>query len=58
MGAEPSIVTVTFVEVNGTTNVETSIKFASQSDRDAAMSTGMTDGMEMSYQSLDVVLAG
>ncbi len=31
---------------------------ASKADRDAAMSTGMTDGMEMSYQSLDGVLAG
>jgi len=40
------------------TNVATSIKYASQADRDAAMSTGMTDGMEMSYQSLDGVLAG
>ena len=58
MGGEPSIVTVTFNETNGITNVATSIKYASKADRDAAMSTGMTDGMEMSYQSLDGVLAG
>ncbi|MEQ1934138.1 MAG: SRPBCC family protein [Fimbriimonadaceae bacterium] len=58
MGGEPSIITVTFDEVNGITNVTTSIKFASQEDRDAAMSTGMTDGMEMSYKELDGVLAG
>jgi uncharacterized protein YndB with AHSA1/START domain len=58
MGGEPSIITVTFNETNGITNVATSIKFASKADRDAAMSTGMTDGMEMSYQSLDGVLAG
>jgi hypothetical protein len=58
MGGEPSIVTVTFNETNGITNVATLIKYASQADRDAAMSTGMTDGMEMSYQSLDGVLAG
>jgi uncharacterized protein YndB with AHSA1/START domain len=58
MGVEPSIVTVTFNEINGITNVATSIKYASKADRDAAMSTGMTDGMEMSYQSLDGVLAG
>jgi len=57
MGGEPSIITVTFKETNGITNVATSIKFASQADRDAAMSTGMTDGMEMSYQALDEVLA-
>lgn len=58
MGGEPSIITVTFNEANGITNVSTLIKFASQADRDAAMSTGMTDGMEMSYQALDGVLAG
>jgi hypothetical protein len=58
MGGEPSIITVTFNETNGITHVTTSIKFASKADRDAAMSTGMTDGMEMSYQALDGVLAG
>ena len=57
MGGEPSIITVTFNETNGITNVTTLIKYASKADRDAAMSTGMTDGMEMSYQSLDGVLA-
>lgn len=56
MGGEPSISTVTFNETNGITNVTTSIKFASKADRDAAMSTGMTDGMEMSHKSLDGVL--
>src|SRR5712672_1720531 len=58
MGGEPSIITVTFNETNGITNVATSIKYASQADRDAAFSTGMTDGMEMSYKQLDGVLAG
>ena len=58
MGDEPTIVTVTFNETNGITNVATSIKYASKADRDAAMSTGMTDGMEMSYKQLDGVLAG
>jgi hypothetical protein len=38
--------------------VTTTIKFASKSDRDAAFSTGMTDGMEMSYKLLDNVLVG
>lgn len=56
MGDEPSIITVTFKESDGITHVATSIKFASKADRDAAVSTGMTDGMEMSYQSLDGVL--
>lgn len=58
MGGEPSIITVTFNETSGVTNVTTSIKFASKADRDAAMSTGMTDGMELSYQALDGALAG
>jgi uncharacterized protein YndB with AHSA1/START domain len=57
MGSEPSIITVTFDEVNGITNVATLIKFASKADRDAAMSTGMTEGMELSYQKLDGILA-
>ena len=58
MGSEPYIVTVMFNESNGITNVTTTIKFASQADRDAAMSTGMTEGMEMNYKQLDGVLAG
>ena len=57
MGSEPSIITVTFHELNGITNVTTTIKYASKADRDAALSTGMTDGMEMSYKRLDGVLA-
>lgn len=58
MGDEPAIITVTFNETNGITNVATSIKYASKADRDAAISTGMTDGMELSYQALDGALAG
>ena len=57
MGGEPSIITVTFQEAGGITNVATSIKYASKADRDAAFSTGMTDGMEVSYKRLDDVLA-
>ena len=58
MGSEPSIITVTFHEVDGVTHVATSIKYASKADRDAAFSTGMADGMEMNYQVLDQLLAG
>ena len=58
MGSEPSVVTVTFVEAGGITSVTTTIKFASKADRDAAFSTGMTDGMEENYKRLDGVLAG
>ena len=56
MGDGASIITVRFNETGGITNVETLIKFASKEDRDAAVSTGMTDGMEMSYKQLDGVL--
>lgn len=58
MGSEPYVVTVTFHEANGITNVTTTIRFASKADRDAAVSTGMTDGMEMNYKLLDKLLAG
>jgi uncharacterized protein YndB with AHSA1/START domain len=57
MGGEPSIVTVTFQEADGITNVATTIKYSSKTDRDEALATGMTDGMEISYQRLDGVLA-
>lgn len=57
MRGEPSIVTVTFQEADGITNVSTTIKYASKTDRDEAVSTGMTDGMEISFQRLDGVLA-
>lgn len=55
---EEAIATVTFAERGDFTLVTTTIRFASKADRDAALSTGMTDGMEMSYQLLDGVLAG
>jgi hypothetical protein len=54
---EPAIVTTTFTEEAGVTTVTTLIDFGSKEARDAAVSTGMTDGMEMSYQHLDGILA-
>ena len=56
MGGEPSIITVTFDEIDGITTVATTIKYGSQTDRDEALSTGMTDGMEMNYKRLDEML--
>lgn len=58
MGKAGAVVTVTFAECDGTTLLTTTIRFASKADRDAAFSTGMTDGMEKSYRLLDRVLAG
>jgi uncharacterized protein YndB with AHSA1/START domain len=49
-------VEVTFAEESGVTTVTTSIDFGSKEARDAAVATGMTDGMEQSYQLLDKLL--
>lgn len=42
---------------DGVTTVVTVMDFGSKESRDAALATGMTDGMEASYQVLDGVLA-
>jgi uncharacterized protein YndB with AHSA1/START domain len=52
-----AIVTVTFAEDGGVTTVTTLIDFGSKANRDAAVATGMTDGMEESYQLLDRLLS-
>lgn len=57
MGGEPAIITVLFDESEGSTNVATTIRYASKADRDEALATGMTDGMEESYKRLENVLA-
>jgi len=51
-----ALVTVTFTEDGGVTTLTSLIDFGSKEARDAAMATGMTDGMEQSYQLLDKVL--
>jgi uncharacterized protein YndB with AHSA1/START domain len=48
-----SLVTVIFTEDGSLTTVTTLIDFGSKEARDAAVATGMTDGMEQSYQLLD-----
>lgn len=54
---EDALVTVTFTEDGGVTTVTTLIDFGSKEARDAAVATGMTDGMEQSYELLDRLLA-
>ena len=49
-------VTVTFDENDDRTTMTSLIDFGSKDARDAAMATGMTDGMEQSYQLLDGLL--
>jgi uncharacterized protein YndB with AHSA1/START domain len=51
-----ALVTVTFTENGDITTVTTLIDFGSKEARDAAVATGMTDGMEQSYQLLDALL--
>jgi uncharacterized protein YndB with AHSA1/START domain len=52
-----ALVTTELVEKNGITTQTMTIRYESKEVRDAALKTGMTDGMEMSYQKLDQVLA-
>lgn len=52
-----AVITTTFDEADGITTVTTLMDFGSQATRDAAVATGMTDGMEQSYQLLDRLLA-
>jgi uncharacterized protein YndB with AHSA1/START domain len=52
-----ALITVTFDEQAGITTVTSLMDFGSKGARDAALATGMTDGMEQSYQLLDRLLA-
>lgn len=54
--ANSATISVTFGEENGQTKMVTVIEFQSVEDRDAALSTGMTDGMEASYRLLESML--
>lgn len=56
MGGE-ALITLTFTEAGGVTTLAMTIAYDSKESRDMALSTGMTDGMEMSYQQLDALLA-
>jgi uncharacterized protein YndB with AHSA1/START domain len=53
---EPALVTATFTEDGGVTTMTSLIDFGSKEARDKAVATGMTDGMEQSYQLLDRLL--
>ena len=53
MGDSPSLVTLTFVGDDPITTITSLIDFGSKANRDAALATGMTNGMEQSYQLLD-----
>lgn len=53
----PAITRTTFTEKNGITTLVMLIEYGSKEERDAAISTGMTDGMETSYERLDKLVA-
>ncbi len=53
----PTIVRTTFLEHAGITTLVTVMDYGSKDARDAAVSTGMTDGMETSYERLDALVA-
>jgi uncharacterized protein YndB with AHSA1/START domain len=52
-----ALVTAVLTEKAGVTTHTMTIRYASQQVRDAALKTGMTDGMEMSFEKLDALLA-
>jgi uncharacterized protein YndB with AHSA1/START domain len=52
-----SLITMTLTEKNRMTTMTLLMDFHTKEARDAAMSTGMTDGMETNYQLLDKLVA-
>ena len=55
--SQPAIIQTRFSEKDGITSLEMIMTFASKEIRNAAVSTGMTDGMEMGYERLDALFA-
>jgi len=54
---EESLVTQTFAAQGRKTTLTVVMRFSSERAREAAVKTGMTDGMEQGYQKLDAILA-
>lgn len=51
-----TLVTTEIVENNGKTTITTMVRYASREARDAALQTGMAEGMEAGYQRLEELL--
>src|SRR5690606_13020610 len=51
-----ALITLELTEQGGVTTATTLMDFGTRQARDAALSTGMTDGMEVSFSLLDKVL--
>jgi uncharacterized protein YndB with AHSA1/START domain len=52
-----TLVTTVFTERNGGTRATLTVVYSSREAREGALATGMTEGMESSYQNLDALLA-
>ena len=55
---DPAHITLELSETGGVTTNVNVMRVASKEARDGAVSTGMTDGMEMGYARLDLMFAG
>lgn len=53
MSTEPAVIASDFKETGGVTTLVITMLFPSKEARDGAVSTGMTDGMEIGYARLD-----
>jgi uncharacterized protein YndB with AHSA1/START domain len=53
---DPTRIRSAYTEKNGVTTLVTVLDYSSKEARDAAVATGMTDGMEASYQNLDKLI--
>lgn len=54
---DPCLITLELSEANGVTTLRNTMTFVSKEARDSAVSTGMTDGMEVGYVRIDEMLA-
>jgi uncharacterized protein YndB with AHSA1/START domain len=52
-----TINTLEFAEADGRTTLQLTILYGSPASREAALKTGMTEGLEMSYATMDAALA-
>ena len=57
MSTEPALISNDLTEKDGVTTMVVTMRFPSKEARDGAVSTGMTDGMEMGYARLDETFA-
>jgi uncharacterized protein YndB with AHSA1/START domain len=57
MTTEPTIISTVFTESAEFTTLTVTMRYASREARDAAVATGMTEGMELSYERIDALLS-